>query len=138
MLTKSSGGCRARLEGRLSLPLLPPSTAGRARCGLQGLSSAGLHPRQRDFSSTRSYTKKIEAQTCYLSATRSFLLNQVLVKRCEHKLCCHDHIQGTCGVSHCCVTATRAHRTHFDQFIEVMITDNVPKHGRISLSTPLL
>lgn len=48
------------LEGWLSLPLLPPSTAGCASPGLQGLLfSTTLQPRQKDFSATRGYTKKL-------------------------------------------------------------------------------
>lgn len=104
--------------------------------GSRGCSSALGFSQDRRISQPQEATQKICCSHFLCpSTTRSFILNRVLVKCCEYKLCCHDHTQGVCAAS----CATCAHRTYsdnqVDQFIEVKIAENVPKHGRISLST---
>lgn len=124
------------LEGWLSLPLLPPSTV--HVVGFRGCSSVLGFIQGRRISHPQEATQKKK----WCSHLLCLSANQFLFECCEHKLCCHDPTQGICAVSHCYVTATCAHRTYFvnqvDQFIEVKVTDNVPKHGSISLSALLL
>lgn len=114
LLTKSSWGCRARLAGRVAFPAF----AATWHSGPCMSWASGAAPRGWASSKTQGILihKRLHKKNLMLTLTRSFS-NQGIDSKSGWVLWAPALLpwstQGVCAASHCCVTATCAHRTYF-------------------------